>query len=319
MSFYMNDEAFEREIRQRVQERLLTSGGGTLETVSVTKNNGVRMDGLTLKHKGEEVAQVVYFKDCYAFYKMGMDLDEIVQRIVDRLMETCPYFPLQDLKNLTNYEEMRKLVTMKLVSYERNREALKDRPHLRKLDLAIEFRISCDIDNACTASTAVTTALMEAWGVSESVLFEQACTNMRQRWHPVLLPMSQLFVDLLDFESMEPKMKMNLIRHLMPDLEKAQNLAPFYLLSNQLREDGAILWFSTDKIKDFARERKCRVFILPSSVHELLLLPDDGWVDTDEIRSIIRSVNRDVVDARDFLSDHLYVYDPASDTYAIVP
>lgn len=60
-----------------------------------------------------------------------------------------------------------------------------------------------------------------------------------------------------------------------------------------------------------ARKEKKSLYILPSSVHEVILLPDNGEESPEELRRMIREVNREHVAPEEVLSDNLYYFDLA--------
>lgn len=67
---------------------------------------------------------------------------------------------------------------------------------------------------------------------------------------------------------------------------------------------------NTTLLKMFAEQNDCeRVFVIPSSVHEVLLVAEtfDG-PNASDLTNMVQSVNP-TVDSKDVLSDHVYIYD----------
>jgi hypothetical protein len=59
----------------------------------------------------------------------------------------------------------------------------------------------------------------------------------------------------------------------------------------------------------FSKEHEDKnIYIIPSSVHEVILVPDNGNIDEDMINEMIREVNIQEVDEGDVLSNHVYLY-----------
>lgn len=84
---------------------------------------------------------------------------------------------------------------------------------------------------------------------------------------------------------------------------------PFDILTNESTYYGAITMLLTGCIDKYAEEYQSDVIIIPSSVHEVLLIPERKFeMSQDELREMIRSANEEVVDPRDQLSDHPYYY-----------
>ena len=73
-----------------------------------------------------------------------------------------------------------------------------------------------------------------------------------------------------------------------------------------LRGAGTILYDGV--LKRFAEKAGCDIYILPSSLHEVLLVPGTMKISVDDLKEMVKDVNRTVVSAEDFLSDNVYVY-----------
>ena len=95
----------------------------------------------------------------------------------------------------------------------------------------------------------------------------------------------------------------------LPDKNKFESA--LYVLTNKYRNRGTIGMLRTDLLEKIADWSGCDLYILSSSAHEVLLLRDDK-IPVDELRRMIRSVNRGVVDEIDRLSDEVYHYQRGS-------
>ena len=101
-------------------------------------------------------------------------------------------------------------------------------------------------------------------------------------------------------------------RHLL-GLEEEDDLADngfpiLYILSNKNIVNGATCMLYDAVIKNFADKLNSDLIILPSSIHEVLLLKDDDSVKLEMLREMVRSMNMDSVPAEDILSDDPYFY-----------
>ena len=63
-----------------------------------------------------------------------------------------------------------------------------------------------------------------------------------------------------------------------------------------------------DTIKDFADKIGSDLIILPSSIHEVLILADNHTHEYEMFRDMVRHVNAEDVPKEDILSDELYLY-----------
>ena len=82
-----------------------------------------------------------------------------------------------------------------------------------------------------------------------------------------------------------------------------------YVLSNQRRVEGAACMLYPNLVRDFAEAVGSSFYIIPSSVHELLLLPTAHLEESSEIKNMIKEINDSQVSAEEILSYSLYLYD----------
>lgn len=66
-------------------------------------------------------------------------------------------------------------------------------------------------------------------------------------------------------------------------------------------------------LKGIAEKTGKDFYIIPSSIHEVLLMPMNSDINPDQIREMIHDVNSTVLDKKDFLSDSLFCYDREKD------
>lgn len=85
---------------------------------------------------------------------------------------------------------------------------------------------------------------------------------------------------------------------------------PFlYVLTNQRVSHGADGILRKDLLKEFSKLARGNFYILPSSVHETLLLGDGPNIKAEDLRDMVQSINRDEVSQEEWLSDNVYYYD----------
>ena len=90
-------------------------------------------------------------------------------------------------------------------------------------------------------------------------------------------------------------------------LEQADGVS-MYVLTNQAKLNGASVMLYSDKIRELADRLQSDLIILPSSVHEVLLLPDDHEKKYDFYRQMVEEVNATQVEPEEILSYNLYRY-----------
>lgn len=83
---------------------------------------------------------------------------------------------------------------------------------------------------------------------------------------------------------------------------------PVFLLSNQIRRYGAATICYNDLLHDFAMKYGWNLYLLPTSIHECIILFDQGTYDEENLQKILDQSNQKL-DEKDFLSGNIYYYD----------
>ena len=92
------------------------------------------------------------------------------------------------------------------------------------------------------------------------------------------------------------------------ELEKQYDV-PMYVLTNKEKIFGASVLLYSEKLQELAEKTGKNLLILPSSVHEVLLMPDEEEQEYGFYRQMIAEVNTTQVDPEEVLSYSLYCYD----------
>ena len=93
---------------------------------------------------------------------------------------------------------------------------------------------------------------------------------------------------------------------------------PLFVMSNGDYMNGASVILYKDVLRDFAKYMEYDLYILPSSIHEVIILLDNEYAKApEELARMVRETNRIVVDREEILSDHVYYYDREKDEIRI--
>lgn len=154
-------------------------------------------------------------------------------------------------------------------------------------------KISDDIeekDETGIASTIVKESMLVRWGIGEQDMWEAASSNLKKEAYQ--------FMNLRSLIGKSAK---------AADIKECRS-ASMCVLTNRVMYYGAAGILRTDLLEKLAQLKETDLYILPSSVHEVILLPALDWWDVDELRQMVKSVNAGWVDKMDWLSDEVYYY-----------
>ena len=285
----MNDNTFGNEVKQEMGK--LLGSEVRVELRRITKNNGIILEGLCILEKGSYVSPTIYLEDFYREYKDGMSLKEIAGRIYDIYEKRCRNIPFS-LEYFLDFEKIKENIFCKLVNREMNQELLRDVPNVSFLDLSVVFICAVKNEEFGNDSVLIREEHRKHWKVSKELLYEYARENTFRLRPFELKSMEELIEDLVEPEE----------RNLLKEI-------PMYVLSNRDRVFGAagILY---DRILSSAGARLEEDFyVLPSSVHEVILVPGHVAGSEKELHAMVHEVNHTQVEPEEVLSENVYHYD----------
>ncbi|MFR5602311.1 MAG: DUF5688 family protein [Lachnospiraceae bacterium] len=280
----------------------------------VTKNNGRVLDGLCLLKAGEISAPTIYLNTYYQCYQDGMSMEEILTDILE-LYKKNPLPSPETLALFSDFSKARPMIAARLIHAHSNKELLKETPHLLFLDLAIVCYLCLEEDALGQISTLISHDQLKSWGISKKTLFQTARDNTPKHYPPQLLPMEDVIRDILK-KNLGNDFQEDLLRQLAGS---APVRNPLYVLSNSLGVYGAITMLYENQLKNFADTLGNDLVIIPSSIHEVLLIPDDGNLYSyEELRQMVTEINYHQVPLEEQLSNQIYLYSRSLDRISMI-
>ena len=303
----MDIEKFAEVIKDSVKKRLGKDYQVTI--CNMNKNNCVAYIGLSVKKNGQSVASVVYLNDYFQQYKSG---DATLLQITDYVAGTVKMeSPKIDVKRFLNYESVRKMIVYRVISTERNKELLEDLPHIEYMDLSIVFNVLVSQDYMGVASMFVRNIHMKLWDVTVEDLYKDAEENTQKLERYEIKSMTSVLCEIM--EEVSP------VEYDHDEcMKQLSGSVPVYVLSNKKRVEGAVCMLYTDVIKNFSDTVDKDLYIIPSSIHELLLLPTQNKDDGEQIKKMIQEINDTQVKPEEILSYSLYYYNREEDKISII-
>lgn len=265
-----------------------------IDDVTVVKMNDQKFHGLTFRKPGCDAAPTIYVDDMYSVYKTGTGITNLARDLADMYTNTGS-IPTPPEVKLTYGAVSRKL-TVRLLEKKRNKEFLANMPYVSiGHGLAIIADINMGHGRDGDWRISVNNSVLASLEVDKETLFEQALKNSAVIEPATLVDMSQALFS--------PE-KFNL-------LDRDEPIAPYdlggmYVLTNTSGSLGAAALFYPGVKEKAAQILDCDYFVLPSSIHEVILVPDTGETNAEDLCKMVREANSSVVDEPDILSDNVF-------------
>ena len=297
----MNYNCFKKDIIQRIRERV--SPDCTVEVSSVLKNNGVRLDSVMIRRPQSAVCPNIYLNQIYHEYQNGMPVDQAVDAILSAWRRAGSALDL-DPDQLISHDIIRSQVVYRLVNYERNLSLMEKVPHKRFLNLALIYYVMVYNEEMGSGAVMVRDHMLEYYDMTVDEIDEAAGINT-----PKLLPADFLRISDLLREFGE---KNGVQSYKEISLEEESAAVPLYVLTNKMRQFGAYYMTDTEVLGQIAGKLDADLFLLPSSVHECMVVPAGLWEEAEGLASMVREINLTQVSADEYLSDTVYRYEQDS-------
>lgn len=255
------------------------------------KNNGLKRTGITAVRDEGNVFPVIYLEQFYNDYKFeDCAINEVVEK-VHALLEQHSGKSL-DQFNIDDYQDWDKTkshVFAKLINAQMNKELLEDVPHRILMDLAEVFYVKVYGNQVEGFGTIlIRNEHKTFWKVDEAILHETALSNMA--------------ADQTEFTNMTNLVKLTLSEELDPEASS------MYVLSNSSGLFGAAEILDVNILCDIAEQLEDDIIILPSSVHEVIVIPAKTR-QYEELAGMVKEINATCLSPDEILSNHVYRFD----------
>ena len=306
----MNFNDFKNYIKEHLGEYLSEDYKDAKMTIStIRKASGYEYEGMSVNRANDAdngIVPVLNLSDAFEKYEKGHPLDQICRDLADVRMNT-PIPGDITRSSFMNFESMKERIFPRLISAKGQEDYLKDKPFRKVADLAVVYAVRVHADDKGFAEAVVDDKLLEMWGVDDETVHQAAIANLESE-EPVFVNLEDAMFGALDAKapsSFDPE-----------DIDMDKCAIPFFLLTNQQKVRGANMALS-GKYMDRIFEKFGSIYVLPSSTHEVLIVPKTFMDDPDQLAQMVRQVNEDAVQPEDRLSDNVYEYNPETQSLEI--
>lgn len=279
-----------------INEKLDTGAKATV--VKTLKNNGVKLCGISICAPGVNASPTIYMENYYLEYLKGMDIWEIGDKVIEIYKSSALKKDI-DVDFFSDFEQVKDKLFIKLINIEKNREFLSEVPYEEFQDLAIVAY--CDIKNKSIGKGSITlkNSHLKMWDVNAGEVIGIAKENT------------------FNHQKMKIRHILEVLKTIGPccikDIDMDEESFPMYIVTNSEGINGAVFMTMPEKLKEMSEVIEGDFFIIPSSIHELIIIPAKDS-DSDNLEEIIREVNENHVGREEVLADHPYYYNQRDET-----
>lgn len=245
--------------------------------------------------KDSHIGMVFHLGRLHDTFEVGdFDLEDFLKRSFKEYDSELPEGIKVLAGRLNDYEYARKFLSVRVLPYKPTGSIAE-----QFLDLWVVVQLDLGmLEKEEYYSTVVTEALANVWGFQENkyaTLIQEAIMNMKSC---LTIPLENI-LQQFDFNCNEFDCKVNL-----------------FVITSESKMYGAGYLACLSELRMAARVVNGSYYVIPSSIHELLIIPAkdlDEEYSLDEIisdlKNMIKDVNSTCVSETEKLSDHPYFYD----------
>ena len=281
--------------------------GYTISIQPMTKNNGTRLTGLTISKKGVNIAPNIYLESLFERYQDGMTMEAVCREVMDiyeQYKETQDF----DSRKITEFHQVRDRICFRLVNTEKNKELLADIPYIPYLDLAIVFYVLVSKDAGGTSTVLIRNSFIDSWGTDTQTLYSIAIENTQRIFRGSVQSMGNVMAEI-----MEVMLDAEDSKEFYDMAVDTEDRFPMYVATNYEKLNGASVLLYPNLLRDFAEQIRSDFYILPSSIHEVIFVPESAGMDIEYMKTMVQEINVTQVADEEILSDNVYFYNRACD------
>lgn len=289
----MTINEFESQISDEIKKSF--DSEVSLKFDSVLKDNDVSLRACVIREPGMNLAPVIYLDEYYDSCSNGsLSIVQAAHRITD-IYYSHKADNEFDPGIIEDYEKVKTHLIARLLNRDANKLRLAKIPFLPVMDLAVVFSYTTEMFGR-DASITITHEILREWGVSLCELYKTAMANTREKLGVKSIPLDEYLIKITNDDTIR----------LLFDQDFCIKMP--YVQTNNSSYYGAVTMLFTDKLDELAALMQDDLVILPTSVHEVLILAASSAQDSCYLSNMIQTINVESVDEKERLSSHPYYY-----------
>lgn len=320
----MERKEFYDAVKQAVKEKYAEMGKEniSIDTKEILKNNGILLTGLTIMEDGKNISPTIYLDNFYSDYEEGKSINEIAEKVIE--INQMNQSPEVDIKGIMSKEYAKDMIYPVVIGIEQNEKLLADCPHKEVEDLAIMYRlrVNMPLGDEGVASILLRKDHLQMLGMTEQEVHEAAVKNVKEMCKPSLMSMRDVFVEMyadkiIDAPGMDAETAKGMAEGFVDSMMSESDVM-MYVLTNQSKQNGAYYMLDKEVMGDAASKLGGNLYVIPSSIHECILLKEGDVQDELQLKDMVESVNATEVSPEEVLSNNVYFYNQQTEELSIV-
>lgn len=307
-----NFEEFCDYVQMSIKDRLPEEQKNATVTINnVIKNNGLSLHGVVVRPEGRSIAPTIYLEGFFKEYESGAELDSIMDKIAGTVSEHLDV--PEEFANIgadySNYDAIKGKIVMAAVNTAKNSELLSQVPHTEKEDLSLIYKVVLETGEDGIGSITIRNEHMAQWGVTVDDLHEMAVKNTKEILPVTVQTMTEVMREMFGADGMPDEVA----EAMFEDMPLNRQM---FIISNKSKVNGAASMFYEDVLSDLSKKIGSDLYILPSSVHEVIAVSSDMGT-PEALAEMVQEVNGGQVAPEEQLSDHVYKFDAKSKSLSL--
>ena len=298
----MTFEQFQNEVTGRIRDFLPEEyASADIQIMEAHKLNQ-SYPALVVRLEEEGAAPSIDLSHFYEMEENGYSMEAVLAAVSDAAQQRADGF---DLGIFSDYSQIKDRLFIRISDAEVNRGLLQNVPHKNISGLAVTCHAMMEIKEGEMGSVMVNNDMLRSLDVSFDEIYQDAMENSPRILPPSIQSMEDMLGRMIGFGAG---------REVPQDIESQLDAVDFendlmVVLTNREGVNGAAAIMYPEVLHRIGERAGANFFILPSSVHEVILVADKGNMKLAELSAMVKEINRTQVAPKDRLSDTVYHYD----------
>lgn len=303
----LNYEEFKEKIKNDIKDYMDEKYKNCGVFIRKVNKTNCEVDGLNFYNIPglKNATPTIYVNNLYEEYERTGNYEEVVREAAETMERGIKSFNKEIKAELLDTSRLKDNVFFTLINAEQNKELLKTVPHRKFEDLAIVYRWNIGSDSLGMYTNLVDSRLAKKEGLTENDLYNAARKNTKELLPVSVRNMNEVISEIIFGEN---ELEDKLDKEFREIIMETPNEHSMYVITNESKLYGAASILYEEPLHELAKKFGSDLYILPSSVHEVIAVSADMG-SPDDLAEMVYEINMEQVDIDDRLSNQVYHYD----------